>query len=181
MGLNRFSTASCTVTSWERELVTGGSRSQSEKRTRVIFWLLLGKRGRKAHPTLYDLILREKEGKEERVNYHAIQIVRSTRRGCKFIHLTDIHSAKKNDEILDEALTLKRERPRGQWEDWRPVIVQTAAFGLNGRYDEIPLTIGRSLLTTKGISCISGQETERDWWISKEALKQSQQYFRRKT
>jgi hypothetical protein len=77
------------------------------------FRLLLRKRGRKTLPTLYDLILRDKEGKDERVNYHAIQIVRSTRRGCTFIHLTDIHAAKRNDEILGEVLKVKSERPRG--------------------------------------------------------------------
>ncbi|UCH08351.1 MAG: metallophosphoesterase [Deltaproteobacteria bacterium] len=78
------------------------------------FRSLLRKRGRKTLPTLYDLILRNKEGKEERVNYHAIQVVQSTRGGCKFIHLTDIHAAKRNDEILGEVLKVKSRRSRSE-------------------------------------------------------------------
>jgi hypothetical protein len=78
------------------------------------FRSLFRKRGRKTLPTLYDLILRDKEGKDERVNYHAIQIVQSTRGGCKFIHLTDIHAAKRNDEILGEVLKVKSRRNRSE-------------------------------------------------------------------
>jgi predicted MPP superfamily phosphohydrolase len=78
------------------------------------FRSLLRKRGRKTLPTLYDLILQDKEGKDERVNYHSIQIVQSTRGGCKFIHLTDIHAAKRNDEILGEVLKVKSARNRNE-------------------------------------------------------------------
>ena len=78
------------------------------------FRSLLRKRGRKTLPTLYDLILKDKEGKDERVNCHAIQIVQSTRGGCKFIHLTDIHAAKRNDEILGEVLKVKSGRNRNE-------------------------------------------------------------------
>ncbi|HUT71852.1 MAG TPA: metallophosphoesterase [Desulfatiglandales bacterium] len=81
------------------------------------FRSLLRKRGRKTLPTLYDLILKDKEGKDERVNCHAIQIVQSTRGGCQFIHLTDIHAAKRNDEILGEVLKVKSGRNRNEIAD----------------------------------------------------------------
>jgi predicted MPP superfamily phosphohydrolase len=58
--------------------------------------------------------VRGKEGKDERVNYHAIQIVQSTRGGCNFIHLTDIHAAKRNDEILGEVIKVKSRRNRSE-------------------------------------------------------------------
>jgi predicted MPP superfamily phosphohydrolase len=73
---------------------------------------LLRKRGRKYLPKLYDLILKEKAGKGEKVNYHSVQITQSIKGGCNFIHLTDAHIAKRNDEILDEVLKVKCKRER---------------------------------------------------------------------
>jgi len=73
---------------------------------------LLRKRGRKYLPKLYDLILKEKAGKGEKVNCHSVQITKSVNGGCNFIHLTDIHIAKRNDEILDEVLKVKCKRER---------------------------------------------------------------------
>ena len=76
------------------------------------FRSILRKRGKKTLPALYDLILKDKEGKDERVNCHAIQIVQSAKGDCHFIHLTDIHIAKRNDEILDEVLKVRSKRER---------------------------------------------------------------------
>jgi predicted MPP superfamily phosphohydrolase len=73
---------------------------------------LLRKRGRKYLPKLYDLILKEKTGKGEKVNCHSVQITKSINGGCNFIHLTDIHIAKRNDEILDEVLKVRSKRER---------------------------------------------------------------------
>ena len=78
------------------------------------FQSLVRNKGENMLPTLYDLILRDKEDKEERVNYHAIQVVGSTSGGCNFIHLTDIHAAKRNDEILGEVLKVKSRRSRSE-------------------------------------------------------------------
>jgi predicted MPP superfamily phosphohydrolase len=76
------------------------------------FRSLLRKKARKTLPTLFDLILRKNGEKGGRVNYHSIQIVQSAKDDCNFIHLTDVHIAKRNDEILDEVVKVKSERPR---------------------------------------------------------------------
>ena len=73
---------------------------------------LLRKRGRKYLPKLYDLILKEKAGKGEKVNYHSVQITKGVNGDCNFIHLTDVHIAKRNDEILDEVLKVRSKRER---------------------------------------------------------------------
>lgn len=74
--------------------------------------LLLREKDGKYLPKLFDLILRPRSGKWEKVNYHSIQIVESIQNGCNFIHLTDLHTAKRNDEILDEVLKVKNQRSR---------------------------------------------------------------------
>lgn len=71
---------------------------------------LLRKNGDKYLPALYDLIFRDRNKKWERVNYHSIQFVNSVEGGCRFIHLTDLHIAKRNDEIIDEVLKVKCNR-----------------------------------------------------------------------
>ncbi|MBE9574868.1 MAG: metallophosphoesterase [Proteobacteria bacterium] len=73
---------------------------------------LLRKKGRKYLPRLYDLIFKEKAGKGEKVNYHSVQITKSINGDCNFIHLTDVHIAKRNDEILDEVLKVRSKRER---------------------------------------------------------------------
>ncbi len=73
---------------------------------------LLRKKGRKYLPKLYDLILKEKAGKGEKVNYHSVQITKGVNGDCNFIHLTDVHIAKRNDEILDEVLKVRSKRER---------------------------------------------------------------------
>lgn len=77
---------------------------------------LLRKVGERYLPKLYDLILRDISGKWERVNYHSIQLVESVEGSCNFIHLTDLHTAKRNDEILDEVLKVKCKRSREEIE-----------------------------------------------------------------
>ncbi len=67
----------------------------------------------KAHkclPTLYDLVLISQSSGREQINYHAVQFVETFDRECNFIHLTDLHLARRNDEILDEVLSVKAER-----------------------------------------------------------------------
>ncbi|VVB86290.1 3',5'-cyclic adenosine monophosphate phosphodiesterase CpdA [uncultured archaeon] len=54
-------------------------------------------------PTLYDLVFTD-NSKRKKVNYHAIQFVENFKKGFNFIHLTDLHLAQRNDEILGEVL-----------------------------------------------------------------------------
>ena len=61
-------------------------------------------------PTLYDLVLLAHDGKTQSVNYHAVQFVETFTKGCNFIHLTDLHLAARNDEILGEVLKVKHQR-----------------------------------------------------------------------
>jgi len=56
-------------------------------------------------PTLYDLVLKTQSSGFERINYHAVQFVRGFDEGCNFIHLTDLHLARRNDEILNEIMS----------------------------------------------------------------------------
>ncbi|MBI3398314.1 MAG: metallophosphoesterase [Deltaproteobacteria bacterium] len=69
-------------------------------------------RGKDQLPCVYDLVYKDPDGKWERVNYHAVQFTRSIEQNCNFIHLTDLHTAKRNDEILDEVLKVKNNRDR---------------------------------------------------------------------
>jgi 3',5'-cyclic AMP phosphodiesterase CpdA len=75
---------------------------------------LLKERDGKHLPRLYDLILKDEEGKCERVNYHSVQFVDSVRGECNLIHLTDPHVATRNDEILGEVLKTRNRRPRSE-------------------------------------------------------------------
>lgn len=72
--------------------------------------LLLPQKGGKYLPCLYDLVYRDRSDKRERVNYHSVQFVKSFGEGCKFIQVTDLHIATRNDEILDEVLKVKYEK-----------------------------------------------------------------------
>lgn len=73
---------------------------------------LLRKKNEKYLPTLYDLVLTDKSNKLEKVNYHSVQFVQNFKKNINFIHLTDPHIAKRNDEILDEVLKKKNKRNR---------------------------------------------------------------------
>lgn len=75
--------------------------------------LLLPQKGGKCPPCLYDLVYRDRSEKWERVNYHSVQFVKSFGEGCKFIQVTDLHVATRNDEILDEVLKVKHEKKCG--------------------------------------------------------------------
>lgn len=72
--------------------------------------LLLPQKGGKYLPCLYDLVYRDRSEKRERVNFHSVQFVKSFGEGCKFIQVTDLHIATRNDEILDEVLKVKYEK-----------------------------------------------------------------------
>ncbi len=77
--------------------------------------LLRGKNG-KMLPCLYDIVYVDKSKKWERVNYHSIQFVESVEGKCNFIHIADPHTAKRNDEILDEVLKEGSKRCKAQIE-----------------------------------------------------------------
>jgi len=69
-------------------------------------------------PCLYDLVYIDSSKKWERINYHSVQFVESFTNKFTFIHLTDLHTATRNDEILDEVVKVKnKERSRGTIED----------------------------------------------------------------
>ncbi len=65
-------------------------------------------------PTLFDLVLRDEASGFECVNHHAVQFVETFERECCFVHLTDLHLARRNDEILEEVLSVKTERSPSQ-------------------------------------------------------------------
>lgn len=68
-------------------------------------------------PCLYDLVYIDSSKKWERINYHSVQFVESFTNKFTFIHLTDLHTATRNDEILDEVVKVKnKERSRGKIE-----------------------------------------------------------------
>lgn len=68
--------------------------------------------GTKKLPTLYDLIFTDKSD-SKKINYHAVQFVESFSKGLNFIHLTDLHIAQRNDEILEEVLKIEQEDKKG--------------------------------------------------------------------
>lgn len=67
-------------------------------------------------PILCDLIAQfpsDSHLSSELVNRHALQLVDTFDREFNFIHLTDLHLARRNDELLDEILHLpKKRRPK---------------------------------------------------------------------
>lgn len=72
---------------------------------------LLRKKNGVPLPTLYDLVLSADSRGRKWVNYHCVQFVETVTSGCNFIHVTDLHLAARNDEILDEVLKVKHDRP----------------------------------------------------------------------
>lgn len=71
----------------------------------------------KYRPCLYDLVYVDSSKKWERINYHSVQFVKSFTNKFTFIHLTDLHTATRNDEILDEVVKVKnKERSREKTE-----------------------------------------------------------------
>lgn len=84
---------------------------QAEEKTPILLKTeMLLKRDGHYLPTLYDLALRAPSTCLERVNYHAVQFVENFDKKCNFIHLTDLHLARRNDEILAEVLSAPAER-----------------------------------------------------------------------
>ncbi len=59
--------------------------------------------GGKYIPTLYDLVFTDKPSLRK-INYHAVQFIETSQKELNFIHLTDLHVAKRNDDILAEVL-----------------------------------------------------------------------------
>ncbi|MBW7956860.1 MAG: metallophosphoesterase [Deltaproteobacteria bacterium] len=72
---------------------------------------LLRNRDGRLLPCLYDIVFLNYESGEERVNFHSVQVIEGNP-ACSFIHATDLHVAKRNDEILDEVLKTKCNRKR---------------------------------------------------------------------
>lgn len=97
---------------------------------------------------LFDLVLRDDTGKWERVNHHAVQIMEDTKRGLRFIHLTDLHIAKRNDEMLAEIVKGKTSERRGQIEDsymnynekFREFIAKANELAGKGELDFVVIT-----------------------------------------
>jgi predicted MPP superfamily phosphohydrolase len=77
---------------------------------------LLRRNRDKQLPGLFDLVFKDKSNKWEKVNYHAIQFVQDFRSDFNFLHLTDPHAAKRNDEILAEVLKVRGRRERKEIE-----------------------------------------------------------------
>lgn len=57
----------------------------------------------KSIPTLYDLVFTD-EPSHKKINYHAVQFIETSGKRLNFIHLTDLHVAQRNDDILGEVL-----------------------------------------------------------------------------
>lgn len=72
---------------------------------------LLRKEGDQYLSCLYDLVSVDQATGQEKINYHAVQFVKCSPT-CTFIHATDLHIAKRNDEMLDEVLKDKTPRTR---------------------------------------------------------------------
>lgn len=77
---------------------------------------LLRENGGRYLPKLFDLVFADRSKNWEKVNYHSIQFVPDFEKGVNFIHLTDLHTAKRNDEILDEVLKKKSKSERSRKE-----------------------------------------------------------------
>jgi 3',5'-cyclic AMP phosphodiesterase CpdA len=80
------------------------------------FKTLLQQRKDRYIPCLYDLVYSDRSKKWERINYHSIQFVEDFDTDCKFIHLTDLHIATRNDEILGEVVKVKNKNSREEIE-----------------------------------------------------------------
>jgi len=57
----------------------------------------------KSLPTLYDLVFTDKPS-HRKINYHAVQFIETSGKCLNFIHLTDLHVAQRNDDILAQVL-----------------------------------------------------------------------------
>ncbi len=109
---------------------------------------LLRTRGGRLLPALYDLVLTASDGNSEKVNAHAVQFVPTFNEGCTFIHLTDLHVATRNDEILDEVVLSGNRRPRKEIENsyvnfnenFRKFIHDANKMADNGELDFIVIT-----------------------------------------
>jgi hypothetical protein len=102
----------------------------------------------KATSRLFDLVLRDSPGNWERVNHHAVQIMENVKGGLKFIHLTDLHIARRNDEMLAEIVKDKTTEQRGRIEGrfvnyndkFREFIVKANKLAGKGELDFVVIT-----------------------------------------
>jgi len=103
-------------------------------------------------PSLYDLVFKadraDKSHKYERVNRHAVQLIDKFKTNFSFIHLTDLHLAKRNDEILGEVLQEKQDRSREEIREgfvnfnknFRTFIGKANELAAQGKLDFIVIT-----------------------------------------
>jgi len=66
----------------------------------------------RAVPTLYDLFILDQTAHSLRRNPHAIQLMPDRRGEFQFLHVTDLHLARRNDEIIDDVLQTASGRER---------------------------------------------------------------------
>lgn len=55
-------------------------------------------------PRLYDLVYEDARQKYQRTNWHSVHMIRSATGSMAFMHATDLHASRRNDEILGEVL-----------------------------------------------------------------------------
>ena len=111
---------------------------------------LLRENGGRYLPKLFDLVFADISKNWEKVNYHSIQFVPDFEKGVNFIHLTDLHTAKRNDEILDEVLKKKSKSERSRKEieasyinfndKLREFIREANKLADNGKLDFVVIT-----------------------------------------
>jgi len=99
---------------------------------------------------LFDLVMEDPEKKFIRINRHSVQVINTFQREFHFIHVTDLHLARRNDEILDEVLKskAKSKRPRHEIENsfinfnenFRKFIRLANEQAANGKLDFVVIT-----------------------------------------
>ena len=91
-------------------------------------------------PTLYDLVYTEKSERKtdlKKINYHAVQFVETFSKGLNFIHLTDLHIAQRNDEILEEVLKIEQEDKKGLLDTLSSIIIKKEKGKIRSREEII--------------------------------------------
>ncbi len=120
--LNPFDLIPRAGTDWTRELISD-ELHQNVLGGDVRYWrvtvrpssgsvpALPRREGGEALPLLCDLIL--SEGKDRTVHPHALQIIEGYREDFRFLHITDLHLAARNDVMLREILQFRHGRTSG--------------------------------------------------------------------
>ena len=84
-------------------------------------------------PALCDLIAdftTDSRSSNSLVNRHAVQLVETCDRELNFIHLTDLHLARRNDELLDEILHVSKRRRRKR----SPELIRESFINFNDNF-----------------------------------------------